>query len=160
MQQNIFEQNYVVIGCNVVLRVFVQRINKEKLIALNTDVMNFLTLTVKHIPCHTFEQTSFWYQAFWTLYSDASNQFSSVQSLSRVWLFATPWTAARQASLSITNSQSSPGVPGVHTSNTEHHKTGHSTVSGPCTLCHNSRWTDTVNSGIYYPWKPFLSQDG
>ena len=35
-------------------------------------------------------------------------QFSSVQSLSCVWLFATPWTAARQASLSITNSQSLP----------------------------------------------------
>ena len=33
--------------------------------------------------------------------------FSSVQSLSRVRLFVTPWTAARQASLSITNSQSS-----------------------------------------------------
>ena len=33
-------------------------------------------------------------------------RFSSVQSLSRVQLFATPWTAARQASLSITNSQS------------------------------------------------------
>ena len=32
---------------------------------------------------------------------------SSVQSLSRVRLFATPWTAARQASLSITNSRSS-----------------------------------------------------
>ena len=32
-------------------------------------------------------------------------QFSSVQSLSRVWLFATPWTATRQASLSITNSR-------------------------------------------------------
>ena len=31
--------------------------------------------------------------------------FSSVQSLSRVRLFATPWTAARQASLSITDSQ-------------------------------------------------------
>ena len=30
----------------------------------------------------------------------------SVQSLSRVWLLATPWTAARQASLSITNSWS------------------------------------------------------
>ena len=30
-------------------------------------------------------------------------QFSSVQSLSCVRLFATPWTAARQASLSITN---------------------------------------------------------
>ena len=30
----------------------------------------------------------------------------SVQPLSRVWLFATPWTTAHQASLSITNSQS------------------------------------------------------
>ena len=34
-------------------------------------------------------------------------QFSSVQLFSRVWLFATPWTAACQASLSITNSWSS-----------------------------------------------------
>ena len=34
------------------------------------------------------------------------NQFSSVQSLSPVWLFVTPWTAAHQASLSITNSWS------------------------------------------------------
>ena len=33
-------------------------------------------------------------------------QFSSVQSLSRVQLFETPWTAACQASLSITNSRS------------------------------------------------------
>ena len=32
--------------------------------------------------------------------------FSSLQSLSHVWLFVTPWTAARQASLSITNSKS------------------------------------------------------
>ena len=37
---------------------------------------------------------------------DVSFQFSSVQSLSHAQLFATPWTAARQASLSITNSQS------------------------------------------------------
>ena len=35
-------------------------------------------------------------------------QFSSVQSLSHVQLFATPWTAARQASLSTTNSWSPP----------------------------------------------------
>ena len=34
--------------------------------------------------------------------------FSSVQSLSHVWVFETPWTAAHQASLSITNSRSSP----------------------------------------------------
>ena len=37
----------------------------------------------------------------------SSVQFSSVQSLSRVRLFATPWIAALQASLSITNSWSS-----------------------------------------------------
>ena len=37
-----------------------------------------------------------------------SVQFSSVQSLSRVQLFVTPWIAAHQASLSITNSRSTP----------------------------------------------------
>ena len=37
----------------------------------------------------------------------SSVQFSSVPSLSHVRLFATPWTATRQASLSITNSWSS-----------------------------------------------------
>ena len=35
-----------------------------------------------------------------------SDMFSSVQSLSHLWLSATPWTATRQASLSITNSWS------------------------------------------------------
>ena len=40
--------------------------------------------------------------------SQKSIQFNSVQSFSRVSLFTTPWTAARQASLSITNSHSSP----------------------------------------------------
>ena len=40
-------------------------------------------------------------------YCIPSVQFSSVQWLSRVRLFATPWTTARQASLSITNSWSS-----------------------------------------------------
>ena len=37
---------------------------------------------------------------------DNHTQFSSVQLLSRVWLFATTWTAAHQASLSIANSWS------------------------------------------------------
>ena len=40
------------------------------------------------------------------LLSAFSIQFSSVQSLSRVWLFATPWIIECKASLSITNSQS------------------------------------------------------
>ena len=37
-----------------------------------------------------------------------SHKFSSVQSLSHVWLFVTPWTTAHQASLSIINSWSPP----------------------------------------------------
>ena len=40
-------------------------------------------------------------------------QFSSVQALSRVRLFATPWTAARQASLSITSSRSPPKLMSI-----------------------------------------------
>ena len=46
-------------------------------------------------------------RAFKTTDIPQSIQFSSVQSLSRVRLFATPWIAAQQPSLSITNSRSS-----------------------------------------------------
>ena len=45
-----------------------------------------------------------WVFTFLEIYSFL---LSSVQLLSRVWLFATPWIAAHQASLSITNSRSS-----------------------------------------------------
>ena len=41
------------------------------------------------------------------------NQFSSVQSLSCVQLFVTPWTTASQASLSITNCQSLPKLMSI-----------------------------------------------
>ena len=41
------------------------------------------------------------------------SKFSSLQLLSRVRLFVTPWTAARQASLSITNSQSLPKLMSI-----------------------------------------------
>ena len=50
---------------------------------------------------------------YYTYYPDCSPeklhqfQFSSVQSLSHVRIFETPWNAARRASLSITNSRSS-----------------------------------------------------
>ena len=50
------------------------------------------------------QQTSWIWTLSWQLFS--SVQFSSVQSLSCVWLFVTPWIAAWQASLSITNSKS------------------------------------------------------
>ena len=42
----------------------------------------------------------------WNYHNSVNWLFSSVQLLSRVWLFATPWTTACQASLSITNSRS------------------------------------------------------
>ena len=41
------------------------------------------------------------------------HQFSSVQLLSCVWLFVTPWTTARQGSLSITDSQSLPKLMSI-----------------------------------------------
>ena len=53
---------------------------------------------VKLIQCTVISDTEF--LNFYILH------FSFVQLLSRVWLFVTPWTAARQASLSITNSRS------------------------------------------------------
>ena len=40
-------------------------------------------------------------------------RFSSVQSLSHVWIFVTPWTATRQASLSNTNSRSLPKLMSI-----------------------------------------------
>ena len=46
-------------------------------------------------------------------HASGEHQFSSVQLLSHVWLFVTPWIAACQASLSITNSQSSPKLMSI-----------------------------------------------
>ena len=60
-------------------------------------------LLVQH-SFHVIEESVFSKHCFWEF---LCIQFSSVQSLSRVRLFATPWIAARQASLSITNSRSS-----------------------------------------------------
>ena len=54
-------------------------------------------LVMQSFPDHSITQIR------WTRHASG---LSSVQSLSHVWLFGTPWTAARQASLSITNSGS------------------------------------------------------
>ena len=55
-------------------------------------------------------------ETLWVLMDDCGlvqTQFSSVQSLSSIRLFATTWIAAHQASLSITNSQSSPKLMSI-----------------------------------------------
>ena len=51
--------------------------------------------------------------AFFIVQLSHPYMFSSVQSLHRVLLFVTPWTAACQASLSITNSQSLPKLMSI-----------------------------------------------
>ena len=69
-------------------------------VCLSLTLRILLALFLCHMPFHSQPVPK-----PHTLFS--SVQFSSVQSLSRVRLFATPWIAARQASLSITNSRSS-----------------------------------------------------
>ena len=54
-------------------------------------------------------------------------QFSSVQSLSCVWLFATPWTAAHQASLSIT-------TPGIYSNSCPLSRWCHPAISSSVVL--------------------------
>ena len=56
-------------------------------------------------------------------------QFSSLQSLSRVQLFATPWTAAHQASLSIINSQSLLKLMSIESVLPSNHLILHPTIS-------------------------------
>ena len=63
-------------------------------------------MDIEKVKKNFFEQN--FVSWFWSINLVPWNyQFSSVQSLSRVRLFVTPWIAARQASLSITNPRSS-----------------------------------------------------
>ena len=81
--------------------------------------------------------------------------FSSVQ-LSHVQLFATPWTAARQASLSITNSQSLPRfmpIESVMPSN-------HLILCHPLLLLHSifpSIWVFSNESTLHIRWPKYWS---
>ena len=62
----------------------------------------FLAFPCSLTPCNLVLR----FQRFFYWDTSLGFRFLSVQSLSHVQLFVTPWTAARQASLSITNSQS------------------------------------------------------
>ena len=73
---------------------------------------------IPHPTCHVEHpkrnlliktQNIAYFASLWPLYTI----ISSVQSLSRVQFSVTPWTAARWASLSITNSQSSPKLMSI-----------------------------------------------
>ena len=67
----------------------------------NTEIRLIIFFAAKHGEALYSQQKQDWKLT-------EAHQFSSVQSLSRVRLFATPWTTEHQASLSITNSQSLP----------------------------------------------------
>ena len=56
---------------------------------------------------------SFYLQIISFTFPWVAQTFSSVQSLSHVWLVATPWTAVCQASLAITNSRSLPKLMSI-----------------------------------------------
>ena len=85
------------------------------LIAINTFMIIFWYL-MPHIISHDYWEDEIkyvlrkccWFQLSQSIdgQQEWTSRISSVQSLSRVRLFATPWTAARQASLSITSSRS------------------------------------------------------
>ena len=64
--------------------------------------INFIALTLKNKLSTNVSSLP-----HYIVNSESEYQFSSVQSLSCVWLFVTPWIAACQASLCITNSWSS-----------------------------------------------------
>ena len=67
-------------------------------------IWHCLTLKPSVYPLHQLRPKKVVLVALWSCWEVS---VSSVQSLSRVRLFAAPWIAARQASLSITNSRSS-----------------------------------------------------
>ena len=70
--------------------------------------MEQMNLSTKQKQTHSIENRLVVAKAQGGRGMDWESGVSSVQLLSHVWLFATPWTIARQASLSITNSQSLP----------------------------------------------------
>ena len=78
------------------------------LLALNNFISkSSLLLTISKFNSEGMITTLMFLESLFLGFSALSVRFSSVQSLSRVWLFVIPWIAACQASLSITNSRSS-----------------------------------------------------
>ena len=82
-------------------------ITKAGMWILNVYVKSTFIIYLKINNNRKSKYYNYYCRQSWFLHSNKWYK-SSVPSLSRVWLFATPWIPAREASLSITNSQSPP----------------------------------------------------
>ena len=80
----------------------------------------------------------------------------SVQSLSRVWLFATPWIATRQASLSITNSRSSLKLSSSSRGSTSDGSTG--SFPGGTAVKNPPANVGDARECRFYPWIKKIAQ--
>ena len=80
---------------------------------MHTSTKDFLPFSLHIIIFTPISNISFFINNISIVLLNQRFQFSSVQSLRHVWLFATPWIAARQACLSITNSRSSPKLMSI-----------------------------------------------
>ena len=94
-----------------ILRLVISFISLSLFFSFSSNACIFCLSWMSHI---FKEVSSLWLvrilSSTWMLHIIQCIQFSSFQLLSHVQLFATPWTAVHQASLSITNSLSSPKV--------------------------------------------------
>ena len=98
-------------NCCTIFCWFLPYINTNQSYSIRMPSTSWISLPpltpLTHLGCHrALDLSSLCYTANFHWQSNLTYQFSSVQSLSHVWLFVTPWTAARQASLSITNYRS------------------------------------------------------
>ena len=78
-------------------------------------------------------------------------QFSSVQLLSHIWLFATPWTAAHQTSLSITNS-------GAYSNSWPSSRWCHPTISS--SVAPFSSYLQSFPASGFFPSSQFFASGG
>ena len=79
-----------------------------------------------------------------------------IQLLSRVWLFATPWTAARQASLSITNSRSLPKLTSIESVMPSNHLSLHCPLLHPSSILPRTR-VFSNESVLHIRWPKYWS---
>ena len=103
---------------------------KDMLLIFFSLFFNYFNLCFRNVKISSFLSPRKEIHNFFSI----KGHFSSVQSLSHVWLFATPWIAARQASLSITNSWSSLRLTSIESESKYFNFVGH-VISVAATYC-------------------------